>query len=86
MLDQENWRDQERRRNGGWTLWKEIIGTVIAVAPFALAAFAWGVTIERTQERHATEIANLREARTEILHLLRRIEDDVKVIRNEHRR
>lgn len=81
----DNWRNRERRNSGGWTLLKEIIGTVIAILPFALAALAWGVSVERTQARHDADIANLREARTEIIGSLRRIEDDVKAIRNERR-
>lgn len=83
MAGHYNWRQQERRKDGGWTLWKEIVGTVIALLPFAFAALAWGVSVERTQARHDAEIANLREARVEIRASLQRIEDDVKAIRNE---
>lgn len=69
---------RDRRQDNGWSLWKEIVGTVIAMLPYALAALAWGVSVERVQARHDAEIQGLKEARTEIKQALQRIEDEQK--------
>jgi hypothetical protein len=47
---------EEKRSAGGYTIWKEIVGTLIGVAPFALAFFLWMSNVQ-------TRLAVLEEAR-----------------------
>lgn len=35
-----------KRTSGGYTIWKEIVGTLIGVAPFALMFFLWMSTVQ----------------------------------------
>jgi hypothetical protein len=56
MLDEVEMFGDQKRSSGGYTIWKEIIGTLIGVAPFALLFFLWMATVQ-------TRLAVLEEAR-----------------------
>lgn len=49
--------NDEKRRSGGYTIWKEFVGTLLGVAPFALMFFLWMSTVQ-------TRLAVLEEWRT----------------------
>jgi hypothetical protein len=48
---------ESKRRDVGYTIWKEIVGTMIGIAPFAIAFFLWMSSVQ-------TRLAVLEEART----------------------
>lgn len=48
---------EAKRRDVGYTIWKEIVGTMIGIAPFAIAFFLWMSSVQ-------TRLAVLEEART----------------------
>lgn len=76
---EESWRGEERR-TGGWTLWKEIIGTAIALLPFALGFLAWASSIDKQTALNTSEIAHLRESRGETLAILSKISDQISAL------
>lgn len=45
---------------------KEIIQTLLTVAPFVVAIFGWAAHIESSNATTATEIVNLKQQRSEI--------------------
>jgi hypothetical protein len=47
----------EKRRDAGYTIWKEIVGTMIGIAPFAIAFFIWMSSVQ-------TRLAVLEESRS----------------------
>lgn len=74
----EDWRQQERRR-GGYTIWKEIIGTAVVVVPVAMAFAAWLTGIDKQTAANTIEISHLREQRTEITVQIRELRDEQRV-------
>lgn len=48
---------KDKTHDPGYTIWKEIVGTMIGIAPFALAFFVWMSSVQ-------TRLAVLEEART----------------------
>lgn len=79
-----SWREEEAQKNGGWTIWKEILGTALGVLPFlvtvGLAALRWGGDIERNVAVDAQRITALELQRSEIAQKLDRISDKIDVI------
>jgi hypothetical protein len=59
----DDWRYVERRRNSGWTMFKEIVGTIIGALPFAIMAFGWGVHVESNIATNTANIRQLQEQR-----------------------
>lgn len=74
----------ERRRDSGWTLWKEILGTAIAVitimTPICLAVIAWGAHIESNLAVASQRLTTLEMQRTEISNKLDKINDTVELV------
>lgn len=62
----DDWRFVERRRNSGWTMFKEIVGTIIGALPFAIMAFGWGIHIETNIATNTANIRQLQEQRATV--------------------
>jgi hypothetical protein len=71
----EDWRQHERRR-GGYTIWKEIIGTAAVVVPVALIFAGWLTGIDKQTAANTIEIGHLREQRSEITLQIRELRDE----------
>lgn len=70
----DDWRPTERRR-GGYTIWKEIIGTAAVVVPIALAFAAWMTGIDKQTALNTLAITTLREQRVEFRERLDRMDE-----------
>jgi hypothetical protein len=69
ILGEDSGYHGPERRNGvgyGWTLWREIYGTVIGIMPFVAALLVWGSSINERVRVAETEIQHLKE--TDIRH------------------
>ena len=72
LLDEAimDWREEEKKKNGGWTIWKEILGTAIGLLPIAvtvaLALLSWGSKLEISLARQDQRISSLEIQRSEI--------------------
>lgn len=75
----EDWRPAERRR-GGYTIWKEILGTAAVVVPIAIGFAAWLTGIDKQTALNTAAIATIREQRTEVLLQLNRMDDKIERI------
>ena len=79
-----DWREEEKKKNGGWTLWKEILGTAIGLLPIAVTVavglLSWGSKLEISLARQDQRISSLEIQRSEIQTALTRISDKLDVI------
>lgn len=76
--------ERRREQQNGWTWWKEIVGTGIAVAavmtPVCIALIAWGSHVETTIAVSQQRLSTLELARSEILTKLDKISDQVEIV------
>jgi hypothetical protein len=84
----------EAERKNGWTLWREIYGTVLGTLPFVLVAIGWAsnvnqrLSIVELEVQHAKQIAesdraNARDDRIEAGRKLDKIIDAVTVLQQQ---
>lgn len=76
--------ERRREQQNGWTWWKEIVGTGIAVAgvmtPICIVLIAWGSHVETTIAVSQQRLSTLEIARSEILSKLDKISDQVEAV------
>ena len=78
------WRDDEAKKNGGWTIWKEILGTALGllpvVIPVGIALLKWGADLQQSVAVDTQRIVALEIQRNEIAGQLNRISDKIDIL------
>ena len=79
-----SWRDEEERKNGGWTIWKEIVGTAIGIMPGLIAIgggmLSWGWDLQKAVVQDTQRIVALELQRNEITAQLNKIGDKIDIL------
>lgn len=76
---------RDTKSTAQWTVWKEVVGTFVGVAPFIVGLVIWGATLEQRvrviESRLELRAEQLREERLEVKARLERLSTQVEELR-----